>query len=68
MAHLNGEMLAVQGLHLMKGISLQLLGLDPHSHAHNLLKQTIGGLGVFFPSPFKSTRVNIHTVIKDKRF
>lgn len=30
--HLNGEVLAVQGLHLVQGITLQLLGLDPHRH------------------------------------
>lgn len=38
MAHLDREMLAVQCLHLVKGIALQLLGLDPHSHVHNLVR------------------------------
>lgn len=31
--HLNGEVLAVQGLHLVQRLTLQLLGLDPHRHA-----------------------------------
>lgn len=31
-------------------------------------KQTIGGLGGFISSPFKSTRVNINIVIKDNCF
>lgn len=42
MAHLNREMLAVQCLHLVKGIPLQLLGLDPHSHVHSLLFRPFG--------------------------
>jgi len=31
-AHLDGEVLAVQRLHLVQGLALQLLGLDPHGH------------------------------------
>jgi len=30
--HLDGEVLPVQGLHLVQSISQQLLGLDPHGH------------------------------------
>lgn len=70
MAHLDGEMLAVQGLHLTEGVSLQLLRLDPHSHVCNLLnKQPVVWVG-FFPSPFKSPSANTHTVVKatDKCF
>ena len=48
MAHLNGEMLAVQRLHLMKGIALELLGLYPHSHGLQSVKQTVVCAG-FFP-------------------
>lgn len=32
MSHLNWKVLTVQRLHLVEGISLQLLGLDPHCH------------------------------------
>lgn len=32
MPHLDGEMLAVQRLHLVQRLTLQLLGLDPHCH------------------------------------
>lgn len=31
-SHLDGEMLAVERLHLVQGITLQLLGLNPHRH------------------------------------
>lgn len=65
-AHLDGEVMAVQGLHLVEGVSLQLLGLDPHGHVYNLLsKQSVVGVFCFFSSsPFKSPRANIHAVIK----
>ena len=39
MSHLDGEMLAVQGLHLMEGIALELLSLNPHSHGSQPVKQ-----------------------------
>lgn len=31
-SHLNGEVLAIQGLHLVQRFTLQLLGLNPHCH------------------------------------
>ena len=31
-AHLDGEVLTVESLHLVQGLPLELLGLDPHGH------------------------------------
>lgn len=43
MAHLDGEVLTVQRLHLMKSISLELLGLDPHCHLQHPEGRAGGG-------------------------
>lgn len=32
MAHLDGEVLSIERLHLVQRIPLELLGLDPHCH------------------------------------
>ena len=43
MSHFNGKVLTVQRLHLVQGISLKLLGLDPHCHLEN--PEAVKGFG-----------------------